>query len=167
MALPPRDYQAVVGDLVLRSGALLCADEVGLGKTIEALTMLSDSRALPGLVATMPHLQKQWKDEIERFLPGLRVHILKKGTPYDLTRRRRQKVPVPRRHLVELPQAHWLGGDARREVQLRHLRRDAGAPADDQPEVQAPRSTSRARSSSSSGSPRRPSTTTATRSIRC
>jgi SNF2 family DNA or RNA helicase len=95
MALPPRDYQAVVGDLVLRSGALLCADEVGLGKTIEALTMLSDKRALPGLVATMPHLQKQWKDEIERFLPGLRVHILKKGTPYDLTRRRRQKVPAP------------------------------------------------------------------------
>lgn len=91
MALPPRDYQRLVGDLVLRSGALLCADEVGLGKTVEALTMISDPRSLPALVVTMPHLQRQWQREILRFLPGLSVHILKRGHPYDLTRGPRGK----------------------------------------------------------------------------
>lgn len=84
MALPPREYQKIAALLTLNSGGLLLADELGLGKTVSALTLLSDPRALPAIVVTPAHLPNQWQSEIKRFLPGLRTHILKKGSPYPL-----------------------------------------------------------------------------------
>jgi superfamily II DNA or RNA helicase len=86
LAMPARGYQQVAGDIVLRGGSLLLADEVGLGKTLSAICTFTDTRTLPALVVTLTHLPKQWANEIAKFAPSLRVHILKKGTPYDLTR---------------------------------------------------------------------------------
>lgn len=91
LALPPRDYQRVAGEMVLRTGGLLLADELGTGKTVSAICMLSDPRARPALVVTMTHLTKQWEREIHRFLPGVSTHVLKSGQPYDLTKGRRTK----------------------------------------------------------------------------
>ncbi len=85
LAIPPRDYQKVAAELALRTGQLLLADDMGLGKTISAICMVSDPRARPALVVTLTSLCKQWQREIQRFAPGLSTHILKKGTPYDLT----------------------------------------------------------------------------------
>lgn len=85
LAIPPREYQRIAAALALASGGLLLADEVGLGKTVSAIAMMADPRALPALVVTLTHLPKQWEREIKRFAPKLRTHILKKGTPYDLT----------------------------------------------------------------------------------
>lgn len=84
MALPPRLYQAVAAELLLRSGALLCADDVGLGKTATAIAALTDGATRPALVVTLTHLQRQWIAELAKFAPGLRGHILKKTTPYAL-----------------------------------------------------------------------------------
>lgn len=84
MALPPRDYQRVAAALAERTRGMLCADELGLGKTITALTLLSVSDTLPALVVCPTHLPTQWEREIHRFLPGLTTHILKKGTPYQV-----------------------------------------------------------------------------------
>lgn len=84
LALPPRDYQRVAAELVLRSGGALIADDVGIGKTVEAICTFTDPRALPALVVTLTHLPKQWAAEVARFAPHLRVHVLKKGTPYDI-----------------------------------------------------------------------------------
>jgi SNF2 family DNA or RNA helicase len=47
LALPPRDYQKIAADLTLKSGALLLADDVGLGKTVSAIAALSDARTRP------------------------------------------------------------------------------------------------------------------------
>jgi SNF2 family DNA or RNA helicase len=85
MTLPARPYQAVATELWLRAGGLLVADELGLGKTVVAIAGLSDQRIRPALIVVPTHLQLQWKREIERFIPGVTVHILKKGTPYDVT----------------------------------------------------------------------------------
>jgi SNF2 family DNA or RNA helicase len=90
MALPARDYQKVGADLALHTGGLLLGDDVGLGKTITAIAALSDPRCRPALVVTLTHLPKQWKAELERFLPGIKVHILKKGTPYPLEKKGRR-----------------------------------------------------------------------------
>jgi SNF2 domain-containing protein len=86
LRLPPREYQAVAADLLLRSGSLLVADDVGLGKTLVAIAALTDPSARPALVVTLTHLPIQWAREVMKFAPGMIPHILKKGTPYPLPR---------------------------------------------------------------------------------
>lgn len=86
LALPPREYQRIAADALLRRGRLLLADEVGLGKTVSAIAALSDPATRPALVVTLAHLPGQWEREIHRFCPGMRTHVLRKGTPYDLSR---------------------------------------------------------------------------------
>jgi len=90
MAIPPREYQSLAANLLLASHGLLLADDVGLGKTASAICTFSDPATLPALVVTLTHLPIQWQAEIEKFAPGLRTHIIKKGTPYDLTSNRRK-----------------------------------------------------------------------------
>ncbi len=92
MALPPRHYQVQAADLCRNNGGLLVGDVVGLGKTVTALTLIADPKARPALIVAQAHLahpttrrsQCQWEREVERFLPGLHVHTLKKGDPYEL-----------------------------------------------------------------------------------
>jgi superfamily II DNA or RNA helicase len=73
------------------SRRLLLGDDVGLGKTVSALAGLSEPDMLPALVVTLTHLPRQWKAEINRFLPDLKVHILRKGSTYDLLAKRENK----------------------------------------------------------------------------
>lgn len=91
LALPPRQYQRVAADLALRVKGLLIADELGIGKTLMAIAMLTDPRTRPALVVTMTHLPKQWEREIAKFAPKLTTHIIKKGTPYDIVNKKPPK----------------------------------------------------------------------------
>lgn len=96
LALPPRHYQQVAASLGLDAGGLLIADDLGLGKTVSAIAMLSDPATRPALVVTLTHLPRQWERELFRFAPALRTHIIKKGTPYDLAKTKRSKAaPQP------------------------------------------------------------------------
>lgn len=97
MALPPRSYQALAAEATLQGGALLLADDLGLGKTASAICLFTEKMALPALVVTLTSLPEQWKREIQKFIPETRVHIVKKGTPYPLTveKRGRREVDVP------------------------------------------------------------------------
>lgn len=87
MAKPPREYQKVAADLCLQNGSLLCGDDLGTGKTVVALTMLSDPRTLPAVVVTVTALPQQWCDKVAEFLPHLRTHILQGTTPYNIPER--------------------------------------------------------------------------------
>lgn len=91
LALPAREYQTRAANLALATRGLLLADDVGLGKTATAICMLTEARTRPALVVCPPHLQRQWREEIRKFAPSLECHILKKGTPYDYTSRRRRE----------------------------------------------------------------------------
>jgi len=93
LKLPPRDYQAIAADMWLTAGGLLLADDVGLGKTCVAIAGLTDPRTLPALVVCLTHLPFQWKSEIQKFTDGLDVHILKKASPYDITKYHNGKMP--------------------------------------------------------------------------
>ncbi len=86
LALPPRDYQARMGEVVLAQGFVLNGDDLGLGKTVEGILPMTDPRALPAVVVCHPHLQRQWADELAKFMPSLSVHTVRKGTPYELPR---------------------------------------------------------------------------------
>ena len=86
LAIPARKYQRVSAELLLRSGRLLLADDVGLGKTLSAICTFQDKRTLPALVVTLTHLPRQWESEIKKFAPNLRTHIVKTGTVYDIAK---------------------------------------------------------------------------------
>ena len=84
LALPARDYQAQSAEVFLARGALLLADELGVGKSITALAALTDPRTKPALIVVHPFLTKQWQGYAAKFMPLATTHIIKKGTPYDL-----------------------------------------------------------------------------------
>lgn len=79
-----RHYQMQAVELLRRRRALLLGDEGGLGKTYTAGAFLcAEPGALPAAVVCDPHMQKQWRDKLTTFT-NLRVHIIKKASPYDL-----------------------------------------------------------------------------------
>jgi SNF2 family DNA or RNA helicase len=84
MALPPRKYQRVAADLLIRSQGLLVADDLGVGKTVTAIAALTDPRTRPALVVTLTHLPGQWRRELQKFAPQLRTHVLTRGKAYDI-----------------------------------------------------------------------------------
>lgn len=89
LAVQPRDYQRISADLAMKTGRLLIADDVGLGKTAQAICTFTDPSNLPALVVTLAHLPRQWQNEIAKFAPKLRTHVIKKGTPYDVCKGKR------------------------------------------------------------------------------
>lgn len=86
LAVPAREYQLRAAEMWLKAGGLLLADDVGLGKTCSAIAAMTSMDVRPVCVTCLAHLPKQWEREINRFAPDLFVHILKKGTPYELPR---------------------------------------------------------------------------------
>lgn len=84
MALPPRPYQATAAEMVLRVRGLLVADDLGLGKTIVAIAMLTDPSTRPAVIVTKVPLLLQWQRQLKRFAPALSSHIIKGTRPYDL-----------------------------------------------------------------------------------
>ncbi len=80
-----RDYQGQALQLIKHKGALLLGDEVGLGKTYSAIGASLLPGALPAIVVTEPHVQKQWKNKIEEF-STLTCHMVRTTKPYQLPR---------------------------------------------------------------------------------
>lgn len=100
LAEPAREYQVLAAQMLdVRDGYIL-ADDVGLGKTVSAIAAIVRPGRLPALVVCPAHLPRQWKKMLQRFAPHLNVHILKKGTPYDLTPKRRGKQPAGQQELL-------------------------------------------------------------------
>lgn len=84
MVLPPREYQSRAAQLCYVTRGLLLADDLGLGKTVSAITLLANEGTLPALVVVPTHLQRHWKSQIGKFMPALDVHIIKTKKPYAL-----------------------------------------------------------------------------------
>lgn len=79
-----RPYQAQAVALLMKRKGLLCADPVGLGKTLVGIGAMAEAGTLPAMVCCQPHLMKQWRDQIKRFLPNLSTHTIKGRSPYLL-----------------------------------------------------------------------------------
>ena len=65
----------------------LLADEMGLGKTVQAISLMASTRQFPALLVVPPHLLRNWRRELERFLTlpnGLRIHTIRGLKPYPL-----------------------------------------------------------------------------------
>lgn len=81
LAEPARPYQLLPAAMLRATGGVLIGDELGLGKTIEAIVAISDEGGLPALVVTPTHLPKQFERQIKRFAPQLSTWVLKRGAP--------------------------------------------------------------------------------------
>lgn len=68
--------------------------------TVSAICTFTAPGALPALVVTMTHLTRQWEREIARFAPSLRVHRIRKGSPYAFSEIKVELDPVTRRRKV-------------------------------------------------------------------
>lgn len=84
LALPPRKYQSEAATLMQLMHGLLIVDDLGLGKSATGICPMVGEGNLPALVVTLSHLTEQWRDEIAKFAPHLKTHILKSAKPYDL-----------------------------------------------------------------------------------
>lgn len=93
LALPPREYQRVDAEMVLTTGGVLIASDLGTGKTIGAICMISDPRARPAVVVVMTHLPTQWQSELRKFAPKLSVHICAGTRPYDVAKQMPDRKP--------------------------------------------------------------------------
>lgn len=91
MAVPARDYQLQAADAVAIRGGLLLADDVGLGKSVSAIAAMLHPDRLPAVVVCDTNLPRQWEAYLHRFAPDLKVHVVRKGTPYPLTRQPKQR----------------------------------------------------------------------------
>lgn len=84
MALPPREYQCQAAALCHNVGGLMLADDLGLGKTVSGITLLTLEGTLPALVVVPTHLQQHWVDKLAQFTPSLRTYVCKTRTPEPL-----------------------------------------------------------------------------------
>lgn len=78
-----RDYQDQGVNLHYKVKRLLLVDDIGLGKTYEAFGSCSMPGTLPAAIVVQTHLQQQWAEKAMAFT-NLKVHKIKKGTPYSL-----------------------------------------------------------------------------------
>lgn len=126
-------------------GGLLC-DEMGLGKTLQVIAAITDSPAggiAPVLIVAPGSLLENWRREIARFSPGLRVlkhhGPLRTGTPaglrgldvvitsYGSVYRDNSILQMIRWALVVLDEAQNIKNpDAARTKAVKSLPRDAG-----------------------------------------
>lgn len=78
-----RLHQARNAELLERFGGLLCADEIGEGKTYTGGACLLIPGALPATIVCPPHLKGQWREKLSSFV-DLDVHVVKGTRPYQL-----------------------------------------------------------------------------------
>lgn len=83
-ALAMYPFQAAGVHYAIDHRRVLFADTMGLGKTVEAIATVQMSRAYPVLVIAPASLKLNWKREFMRWVPGVRVAILR-GTRPNLT----------------------------------------------------------------------------------
>lgn len=80
----PRHYQWQMAEIATQRGVSICGDVMGLGKTVTGIaTVVLNVKNGPAAVVVPTHLLAQWRDRIAEFT-GLRVHIIKSGSPYNL-----------------------------------------------------------------------------------
>lgn len=86
LAIPARDYQTQAAELWVARKGLLIGDDLGLGKTVEALAAWAlEPKMLPAVVVCLAgRMPYQWEANIRKFLPQASSHVIEKVKPYEL-----------------------------------------------------------------------------------
>src|SRR5215510_1275114 len=121
LSFRPRSYQMVPLIMALRqeSVRLLIADDVGVGKTVEALLIvreLLERRKIKRFaVVCMPHLCEQWQDEIRDKL-DLEAVIIRSNTQARLDRQIQGDTSVYEYYPYQVISIDFIKSETRRDV---------------------------------------------------
>jgi superfamily II DNA or RNA helicase len=121
LAFRPRSYQMVPLIMALRQPQvrLLIADDVGVGKTIEALLIIGELLERRHIerfaVICLPHLCDQWQAEIKDKL-GIEAVVIRSNTPARLDREIHGDVSVYRYYPYQIISIDFIKSESRREV---------------------------------------------------
>lgn len=92
LAIPARDYQAMASELCYTTGRLLCADELGTGKTVTAISLLARDGCFPAVVVCPLNLLDQWHAQLLKFLPTIKAYTVRSAPPLRGTPRGEKKL---------------------------------------------------------------------------
>lgn len=121
LSFRPRAYQIVPLIMALRQPTvrLLIADDVGVGKTIEALLILRElleRRTIKRFaVVCLPHLCEQWQEEIRSKL-DIEAVIIRSNTQASLDRRIQGDASVYDYYPFQIISIDFIKSDTRRDV---------------------------------------------------
>lgn len=80
-----RDHQIKFLNMFSKVKRMLLADKMGLGKTISAISTLLEPESRPAIIIVPPTLCTQWEREVNRFLPGVKTHVIRGFKTYDIS----------------------------------------------------------------------------------
>lgn len=84
LAFPLREYQVQFLNMFNKINKMLLADQMGLGKTPQAISTLQEPESRPAIVIVPSHLCSQWERELNKFLPGITTHVIRGFKNYPL-----------------------------------------------------------------------------------
>jgi len=125
LSFRPRSYQMVPMIMSLKQDItrLLIADDVGVGKTIEALLVAKELYERKEIkrfaVVCLPHLCDQWQDEIKNKF-GLEAVIIRSGTATALERQIRTNENMFRAFPFQIISIDYIKSGNKRQVFIDH-----------------------------------------------
>ncbi|MCS6928412.1 MAG: DEAD/DEAH box helicase [Saprospiraceae bacterium] len=125
LSFRPRSYQMVplIMALKQRTTRLLIADDVGVGKTIEALLIAKELYERKEIkrfaVVCLPHLCDQWQDELKSKF-GIEAAIIRSGTATALERQIRTHENIFRAFPFQIISIEYIKTGAKRQVFIDH-----------------------------------------------
>lgn len=125
LSFRPRSYQLVPLIMALRQNPvrLLVADDVGIGKTIEALLIareLHERKEISRLaIICLPHLCDQWQDELKSKF-GIEAVIIRSGTASSLEKKIRTNENIFRAFPYQIISIDYIKTGTKLQVFLDH-----------------------------------------------
>jgi superfamily II DNA or RNA helicase len=125
LSFRPRSYQMVPLIMALKQDTtrLLIADDVGVGKTIEALLIAKELYERKEIkrfaIVCLPHLCDQWQDEIKNKF-GIEAVIIRSGTATSLERQIRTHENIFRAFPFQIISIDYIKSGNKRQVFIDH-----------------------------------------------
>ncbi len=125
LSFRPRSYQMVPLIMALKKEVtrLLIADDVGVGKTIEALLIAKELYERKEIsrfaIVCLPHLCDQWQDELKSKF-GIEAVIIRTGTATSLERQIRSYENIFRAFPFQIISIDYIKSGSKRQVFIDH-----------------------------------------------
>jgi SWI/SNF-related matrix-associated actin-dependent regulator of chromatin subfamily A-like protein 1 len=77
-------FQRAGVKFALETKRCILGHDMGLGKSIQAITVLAITKAFPAVIVVPPSLALNWEREFKKFAPQIRTHVIRGKANYEL-----------------------------------------------------------------------------------